>query len=341
MTRRPTGGGGVVANWTVEAVADRAGQRLMSLQVREEERWESVSLVEDALATVWPARDQGHRSTCNAFAVVAAEELWQWRETGQLAPLSEELLYRDMRATPPPPETSPHLIAPNCSGRTHLDLSGTTFLAQAKAVLTATGLYPASAGPYEKGAGLPRNHVTRKAPTLGAIPPHGSWTHNIAVDGDILNGVDWSVGGVMPAEALSTLFHSALRKGVPVVASFALPEGVGIEAFIGPEGRTSGKVRYPPVQALLRRNARPVAGHTVCIVGFQAAAEGPGITSHALKGHFMFRNSLGTIRQAGGKTGFPSESAPVRPGYGLISVPDLETWCWEFLYRADTPSSFT
>jgi len=48
----------------------------------------------------WPVRDQGPRGTCNAFAVVAAEELVLHLQDpqGPTVALSEEHLYAKMRA---------------------------------------------------------------------------------------------------------------------------------------------------------------------------------------------------------------------------------------------------
>lgn len=317
MSGRLTGGGGVVDGWTLETAATLAAQRLAAVWQREVRVADSFSLVDPVLAAAWPVRDQRHRATCNAFAVVAAEELWHRMATGSLEPLSEELLYRDMRATPiglPTP-------------------GGTTFLAQARQVLACGGIYPADAGPYEVGSGLKKDHVTDKTPTRQPLARPGGWHHNIATSSDILAGVTWQQGGKKPQGELSTLFYDRLKNRIPVIASFALPRGVGIGAFSGPEGRFLGEVRYPPVAALLKRKARPVFGHTVCLVGFEAAADG-----NFAKGRFLFRNSFGVVRQAGlaGRSGDPR--LPFAAGYGHIRVADLETWCWEYLYRAEAPN---
>lgn len=330
---RATGGCGVVDGWSLTAACSCASHRMCGLRETDAAAWEPVDLLDHPALTDharrWPARNQGHRSTCNAFAVVAAEELWHWRQTGSLAPLSEELLYRDMRARPVPltdPAMTPDQIAAKTA---RAAAEGTTFLSQARDVLAAADLRPAADGPYEDDRGLRKNHVTARpaTPATGGTGAQ-AWLHNIARDGDILGDVDWLRPKPGKPFAVSSFFHDRLSEGRPVVASFALPQGVGIGAFIGAEGRFAGLVSYPPADVLMRRDAQPVAGHSVCLLGFRPAPDG-----RIAEGRFLFRNSLGPVRQSAfaGRRG--AGDLPAAPGYGWISVQDVETWCWEFLCR--------
>ena len=335
IDRRARGGGSVIAGWSLETARFSAAPRVIGLERADPSAWAPVNLLDGpgqaGHARLWPVRNQGHRSTCNAFAVVAAEELWHWRQTGTLAPLSEELLYRDMRARPVPvtdPTMTPEEIEEKAK---QAAAEGTTFLSQAREVLLRGGLRPAAEGPYEDDRGLEKNHITaRPAAPVARLPAADPtlWMHNIATDGNILGSVSWARPKSGKPYVVSALFHEQLSEGKPVVASFALPRGVGIGAFIGAEGRFAGTVAYPPIDVLVKRQAEAVAGHSVCLVGFRPAPDG-----RIAEGRFLFRNSLGPVRQSAfaGRPG--GADLPAAPGYGWIRVRDVETWCWEFLCR--------
>lgn len=319
------------------SATERANPRLSALRARETLAWDNLSLLDHRHltdhATLWPVRDQRHRSTCNAFAVVAAEELWHWRQTGTLKPLSEELLYRAMRdqpvPMPEPPKPGEDPGAVQAAKQAEADAEGTTFLAQALDVLRASALHPASAGPYEAGSGLKKNHKTNRPEPLSAAAPQTAWLHNIAKNADILDGVTWANGGVRDPMSLATLVHERLLDGVPVIATLALPDGVGIEAFMGANGRFAGEVFYPPIPAL-PAGTQTRFGHTVCILGYRQGRQ----SANPADGFFLFRNSLGVVRQSSLAGRSDDPRLPPWPGYGYISVQDLETYCWEFLCRA-------
>ncbi|QEW18475.1 hypothetical protein LA6_000641 [Marinibacterium anthonyi] len=95
----------------------------------------------------WPIRDQGKiRSTCNAFAVVAAEELYLWRQTGESRPhmLSEEFVYNRMRL-----EYEPTFSDPTKPPDAGVEAGG-TFLDEAAQVLKNDGICAASLMPYQR-----------------------------------------------------------------------------------------------------------------------------------------------------------------------------------------------
>lgn len=332
---RIAAGGGLVADWRLEAALDNALGRLDGLRRLASDLWARVDLRDIGgqadHARRWPVRNQGHRSTCTAFAVVAAEELWHWRQTGSLVPLSEELLYRDLRAEAYP-VTDPGLGLSQIAALSAAAAeSGTTFLAQALRVLAAGRLRPAAEGPYEAASGLKKNHVTTRpvVPGLAPVTSAGVWQHNIAKNSNVLDGVAWFTPRADKPWALSSLLHDRLLAGVPVMVALALPAGVGIDAFIGGDGRYAGVVRFPPLPVLRDRGAQPTAGHCVCLVGFRP---GPGGT--LADGHFLARNSLGTVRQSAFAGGSHEARLPDAPGYVWIRVADLEVLCWEFLFRA-------
>ena len=269
----------------------------------------------------WPVGQQGHRGTCNAFAVTAAEELWALCAGEPLVKLSEEFLYKVMGAEPLPVSVDPQ-IAPS------IDQSGTTFLLQAKTAIAKGALFPVALAPYDLRRGLAVNHVTDvPVPASGALHRDAKFLHDIAKSASIDAGVEWT-GGDWGQDTVVELFESKLRAGVPVVASFALLEKVGMDAFTSPNGRFTGEARFPAPG--LAAQFPPRAGHTVCLVGIE-----PGPGSDRLEdARFLFRNSHGGVRfgSLAGR-GVDERTAPAR-GYGYVSARDVQRYCWEFLCRA-------
>jgi len=325
--RRFVAGAALPPSWDLGAVLDFGRQGGASVFDYTDV---NVNLAENLLAPGdWAIRDQGARGTCNAFAVVAAEELVRYRRDPRdpVMPLSEEQFYASIRKIPPA------CVGINLTAKQLAKQSdtGTTYLAQAAKALVDFGICRADLLPYQNkdfDIGFATETVPDTAMTDAAarrlLP--GQLTHNI---------IDIKVGSppkdtvwVDPIDSsVSDIFIQKLLDGLPVVASFAILSGGGQASWHGPEARWWGKVRYPRGSKL--ETLQSVAGHTVCIVGFVA-----DVTSQT-DGWFLLRNSVGRSKFAYQYRHDPHKPRAPASGYGYVSVDDVNTYCWEYLMRSN------
>ncbi len=273
----------------------------------------------------WPARDQAHRGTCNAFAFVAAAELIAWQETGVLPRYSEEQLYTVTRNQP---------LAGLASSQADVNAikdAGTTFLQQVRdAVLSdQPALVLGNEGEYRTDGDLPVNHEepTKPSPTVVDIS-HWSFKHDIYVAA--VNSGDPVWRGDTPQDTtLQELFLSQLQQGNPVVASFPILPGRGRRAFTAGPARRLGITSFPDGVTFGADEPAPLGGHTVCLTGY---VDDPQPSAPDF-GWFIFRNSYGERLFGCDVEESPLATRGPMRGYGVISSTDLEAYCWEYLYR--------
>jgi hypothetical protein len=321
-SRRSQGGAALVPGWTAARVLRTpTAQPVMRLRSLSATR-PAINLVQGLVGNgAWPVRNQGHRSTCNAFSVVAAEELWTRLHKGAQYAFSEELLYKAMRSERLPPVVDPQM-------KDVIEETGTTFLWQAREVIGREGLHDAALAPYVLRPSLTPAHVTKITAQGPGKSKDARFVHDMAASPDI-SGKLWVDQSWMGSGTLSDFIYDRLTQRIPVVVALALLEQPGISSFLGPNGRLFGRVWYPPPAVAQGLSAR--SGHSVCIVGYRPGPAGGDISS----GTFLFRNSYGTSRFGAHLGRRPSAGLPPGRGYGSISATDLERYCWEFLCRAD------
>lgn len=285
-----------------------------------------INLLDDVMSHVdWPLGDQAGRGTCNAFAVVAAEELYRMRQskaqTMQL--FSQEHFYSAIRQCTF--EKIGMQVTDDVKRAQHTQ--GLTFLAQAKQALIDFGLCQDTLMPTLE-TDDPAFFV-QEIPDAVAKDAASRWLDADALEHNI---IDVRTGAAPPQNLtwvtalrsnIVTLFKDKLAHGIPVVASFAiLDKG----SWFSNTAEQWGKVRYC-LKEDLQVTGRP-DGHTVCIVGYEPPADGDTQSG----GWFHFRNSYGD--------GFaryfddnPFEPGALGKGYGYISAKDVNVYCWEYLFR--------
>lgn len=310
-------GAAIPPGWTARAALDSSRE---AANLRPERGiFPQIDLLEPPFPLAdWPARDQAHRSACNAFAVVAAEELARYHAGQGLAPLSEEALHHAIAAVPTdelkfPPAPPP--IPP-------LQETGESWLEQALIAMGRGGLRPAGGQSFATDPLLPVAAVRPPAPDRPALAAAPAHVHNIKAKRDAL---DWD--DTLPEDqSVAGLFFGALARRRPVVAAFPLFEVPGRDVFTSAPARRFGRAAYPP--PALAATLKPVAGHAVCLVGYEPR------TPNLLDGWFVFRNSYGT-RNFGAEVAQDARlpRAPA-PGFGLIAATEVDRWCWEYLFRA-------
>lgn len=280
--------------------------------------------------TEWPARNQGpSRGTCNAFAMVAAEELWHFRETnGTLATFSEEYAYATTRSRN-------GLEALNLDSQKEAELQdkmsedGSTFLFQAGNAMKSDGLISRDAVMYDAD---PRRPANFQVPL-----PNGVF--NVPVNGELIHDIDtnrpkstrstqiWRSGDTRSS---SERIREALAEGVPVVAAFYFLDYPYDIAWYGLNAQVYGLVRYQVAAEFDLLNV--IGAHSVCIVDFQ-------IDNDTGEEMFIFRNSWGQHEFGSAPWKRPSGIKAPHQGYGLISAGDVDQFCWEFLHRKITPDN--
>ncbi|MDG1531169.1 MAG: hypothetical protein P8Q99_07425 [Paracoccaceae bacterium] len=290
---------------------------------------------EDFHLNKWLVRDQSNRGTCNAFAVVAAEELSRSLNSGTIGPLSEEYLYAEMRSQPLPP------VVTEEADKTLIEESGATFLLQAVQPMKSEKLFKAGDTKYDEDRFLASNFDVGLAPSSAEkVTKHSEYVHNIWKKPNVGLSDNW-FNDILQGETVVSTFLEQIQNNVPVVASFALFDGVGSGVFTSPEARLYGRARYPLPSIVKDLNA--VLGHTVCLVGFiptESPESGFDIENPDTQnpedenGWFVFRNSYGAF--SFGRDALQRKSRPYipAPGYGIIKASDVERYCWEYLYRA-------
>lgn len=298
-------------------------------------RQSTLIVGEDFHLNKWPVRDQSNRGTCNAFAVVAAEELSRSLNSGTIEPLSEEYLYAEMRRQPLPP------VVTEEADKTLIEESGATFLLQAVQPMKSEKLFKAGDTKYDEDRFLAPNFDVGLAPSSAEkVTKHSEYVHNIWKKPNVGLSDNW-FNDILQGETVVSTFLEQIQNNVPVVASFALFDGVGSGVFTSPEARLYGRVRYPLPSIV--KNLKAGLGHTVCLVGFiptESPESGFDIENPETQnpedenGWFVFRNSYGAF--SFGRDALRRKSRPYipAPGYGIIKASDVERYCWEYLYRA-------
>lgn len=288
--------------------------------------------------TAWPVRNQGFsRATCNAFAVVAAEEYFaaqiaQGDLVGEVPQFSEEYFYTAMRKRTQEVEV---IISDTPTGgaasdanqrRKKIEEDGSTFLLQARAALKADGLLPRRLMEYDAAPERPPNHTVEIPARVKdeKIEVPEPFVHDIDAslfsEGSATDRV-WKSGDQRP---VSVRILDALQVGVPVVAAFALLDFPGDTAWYGLSAQEYGLVQYPADA----QGMKVIGGHSVCIVNYLQSPAGPE------EDMFVFRNSWGRHDFGSAPHRRPKEPRAPYRGYGLISAHDVDRFCWEFLHRA-------
>jgi hypothetical protein len=276
---------------------------------------EAVDLLEGLdLPQHWPVRDQGHRGTCVAFAVAAAEELAEFRAGRGLPTYFEEDLYCATRKVPLAEIGIPDSVI--------AEGSGATFLAQAAIAIRRGGLRQQGT-PYRNDPALPVDAMIDCQPaTPGAAGPDQDHAVKTAASNQVVPVVH-----LPKARPLIETFHAALRAGNPVVVALPLVQSKSHALFESNMAKDWGLVMYPTDDDDV---SSPVAdvGHAVCVVGYRPSDE----AGH--EGWFVFRNSLGDQRFARRAASDTSLTRAPAPGFGLIAAAAVERWSWEYMHRA-------
>jgi Papain family cysteine protease len=239
---------------------------------------------------VWSVRNQFLRGTCVAFAATAALEL-VLGQGGQPGPfLSEEFLY--------------WAIKTQTADRTNT--ADWTWLRFARDAFAQDGVLEDSTFPYLTPL---QNPVSGPAPDLVAKQAAAAHCYASAV---YTNYPDQS----------ATRLYDCLASGHPAAISMAVfADPVATAGHPTNWGTTNvwnyGVVHTPPV------NAKPIGGHSVCVVGFVPDA------TESLGGYFIIRNSWGTAWASEQPSAF--EPLVPRPGYGALSASYVDAWCRELL----------
>jgi len=275
-------------------------------------------LVEKQRYAHWPARIQGQRQTCIAFAAAACIELLRAGDGRRFELLSPQFLYWHMRALalsvdrPPGWET------------------GATKLADAKDVLIEKGICAWSACPYmdRLGPGEPKPvgpEPTREADSAAAenriveVGSEGTFYFNCPDPKRREPGV-------------AKMVYNLLAKKRPV--AIAIPVFYSTRDSLetnwdNPSTTNSGQVVDPVEPDWTPRDPDSQMqfppGHAVCVIGFQPDDGEP------TGGWFIFRNSRGINWAAHIDT--ENQEPPIVParGYGAISATYIERYCWEIL----------
>lgn len=309
-----SGGAAIPAGWTAAAaaaVSREDGNASVQRSVRD------LDLLVGVSPKDFPVRNQGHRGACNAFAVIAAEELLRHRAGKMKGAFSEESLHYAIHEQgkkplkiPRPQKKEPILIE-----------RGESYLEEALMALAQFG-FRSTGVAFDIDPLLPVNHV-KAGSVLGPEKPTAplrGYVHNIKRDA--LGNLNW-VQPLPEDQTVASLFYAALEEGKPVVAALPIFTVPGMNIFTSVEAQRFGRASYPPKDLAVTLD--PVDGHAVCLVGYQRRS------TDRLDGWFVFRNSFGTEAFARDReTDCRTPRAPA-PGYGLIPVVDVERWCWEYL----------
>jgi hypothetical protein len=324
-------GGGPPPGWSVETALANGVERLH--QTIEKSLFQPKLLIGPSTnldAKDWPIWDQGARGTCNAFAIAAAEELTEAGHTGSFSNLSEEFIYAFMRQDPIQPLSQ---IGVNIASidKVAIHESGGTFLYSALSALENHGICEEQYAVYDKTK-RPVNYTVSSfsvdAQENAKHRRHSrvKFEHNITREPSTGDAQFWV--NSRPDVPLSAQFANRLQFGLPVVASFAVLNGIGTQTWFGRLPQRQGLVRYPGDAVASRLS--PIGGHTVCLIGVFANLSGKDNL-----GWFLFRNSHGIKRFAAVAREDGLSRFEPAPGYGVISARDVDRYCWEYLMRSD------
>jgi hypothetical protein len=279
--------------------------------------------LEDENLRGWRVRNQHARGTCNAFAVVAAEELRRFIVWKGYTPLSEEYLYE--KALRKPPTRVPNPVTGIAADR-FKELGG-TYLGQLADALIKDGIADAKDVAYKPFAPAKPPDEARvfessvESIAAGRKVEPAELFHDITSEG-VGPKRRWANGTLGPN--LVDFFVNQLSKERPVAAAFAILNEAEY-VWTGEYARASGHIRYPTDKIV--EGKRPVAGHSVCLVGYKENLDDVGDNPWT----FLFRNSYGTDIFAKDADQFPDRLNTPLPGYGIISARDVKRYCWEFL----------
>jgi Papain family cysteine protease len=243
----------------------------------------------------WPARNQGNRSTCVAFAVTACAED-AICAAGQYERLSEQFLYWAARQVKPDPHEAADVIR----------------LKYASQVLQDVGISTAAVCPYDMSLDgtdpgpEPSDDVKQEA---------AGRTFDCGTYYDIKN-------------------HQVPPNGVPIATTVAnlltenkRPVAVCLKMFQNPTTNQSAWTATNAIHYGIIDDPAPtdtlVNSHCICIVRWWPDNCEPS------GGYFVFRNSWGGIFAERAH----SSLAPAvpGPGYGVISATYINTWSYEIL----------
>lgn len=323
-------GSGIPAGWTVRdaiAGADRG------IEPTDRSLFENRNLAEDLIAEGrWPVRDQGARGTCNAFAVIATEELTGHIQNpqGPFVTLSEEYFYAAMQRI----DYDKIGLAKGTYDPNYLAQTGGTYLVQALIALSEYGACARDKMPYEGDRPVnffyKYNDIPEDAYCDAQARKQRRGYHKDIFEHDITDKPEtgeckgWR--NRKDNERTSTILAKCIASGRPVAASFAILNDYGRQAWDGRLARRTGEVRYPTDREAL--DLVPIAGHSVCLVGVCNDVDSDDI------GWFVFRNSYGIDGFASDQETDQTEPVAPAPGYGTISAHDVDRYCWEYLARS-------
>ena len=320
-------GSAIPAGWSVRDTLKRIHQEF-GVESSSEDIYKDKDLLGDLInPDFWRVRDQGRRGTCNAFAVCAAEELWTYHNSdpGKLVDLSEEYLYAKTRAI------SFDRVGIDISDddRIRFEQSGATFLKQVQLAIDEHGVCAEEKLRYDPGR--PANFVVTRITNDAELDaadrkvPKQVFVHDVMRKPEVGDNHLWlsNTGNLRTSAILARL----IQDGRPVVASFAILEEVGGNAWDSNLIWDYGEVKYPSDE--VAEKLKPIGGHAVCLVGFRknptVSADNPG--------WFLFRNSYGVDDFAARAKQDEDEPISPAPGYGTISARDVDRYCWEYLAR--------
>jgi hypothetical protein len=264
----------------------------------------------------WPARIQGQRQTCIAFAAAACVELLRAGDGQPFEALSPQFLYWHMRDLGQRLGDSP----PGWK-------EGATKLGHAKQVLQDIGICRWVDCPYPDRLDDQDLKEGEEPDLKGPKPEENLVTRRISRDSYY---EDWS--NPNNHKPVARTVYDALKQNGPV--AIALPVFYSasdpLETNWDNPVTTNSGVVIDPIEGewVPHDPARPehsAPGHAVCVVGFQPDAD------ELSGGWFIFRNSRG-INWAGHRDGEGPEP-PIVParGYGAISATYVDRYCWEML----------
>ncbi len=280
----------------------------------------------------WDVRFQGARGTCNAFAAVAAAELFDFHRGGSSAftPFSEEYLYARTQSI----DVQSLGMDPGDEGYDNFEESGATFLGQVRLAIEQGGNCRRDLVKYDpdkeknfriRMEDLPAD-ATADAAQPGRKVAKEDFHYGITAEPEIGTGKVWEEGG--ENGAVAALFARLLKQKIPIVASFAI---LGRKKKMWDGGRLPkkwGEIEYP--KESIANTLTPTGAHAVCLVGMIKKEVG-GTADNP--GWFLFRNSYGTDRFARLQHKDKTEPIALEKGYGTISAYDVDRYCWEYLAR--------
>lgn len=337
IRRKSMRGGAVPPAWGVEMACEACHEDPLGPGTCHShgEGKEAVDLAGDLIGSgLWVPRDQGSRGTCTAFAVVAAEELWHFRNgdgtggTAGFQALSEEYLYSAIWRF----SYEEAGVRRTAVDIRDLEADGATYLAQAKLALERFGVCSGELVPYGDDKATNFRHTqfddAIEDEAAGRRVAPGTLVHNIVdIEQGPATGLDRIWKHARGNRRTSDVLREALAEGSPVVAAFATLDRIGRGTWFGPEAQLYGKVIYPSDRYL--RGMQPDGGHTVCLIGFLPA----GTEGAPKSGAFVLRNSFGELDFCWDAGRWGCGPQPACRGYGLISVDDVDRYCWEYLFR--------